>query len=59
MQKGLLDVNSIEGMACVDGCIGGAGNLTHNLKNKLDVIKDSTQAYKTIGEAVEKSRSQN
>ena len=54
MQKGLLDVNFIEGMACVDGCIGGAGNLTHNLKNKIDILKDSTQAYKTIEEAIEK-----
>jgi iron only hydrogenase large subunit-like protein len=52
--KGVLNANFIEGMACVDGCIGGAGNLTHNLKNKIDILKDATQAYKTIEEAIEK-----
>ena len=35
--KGVLDANFIEGMACVDGCIGGAGCLTHGEKNKRDV----------------------
>ena len=28
-RKNLLDANFIEGMACVGGCIGGAGCLTH------------------------------
>ena len=31
--KGLLDANFIEGMACVGGCVGGAGCLTHGLNN--------------------------
>ncbi len=31
--KNLLDANFIEGMACVDGCIGGPCCITHN-KNK-------------------------
>ena len=38
-QKGLLDANFVEGMACVGGCIGGAGCLTHGLSNatKIDI----------------------
>ncbi len=35
--KGVLDANFIEGMACVGGCIGGAGCLTHGEKSKADV----------------------
>ncbi|MBR5295909.1 MAG: ferredoxin, partial [Clostridia bacterium] len=35
--KGVLDANFIEGMACVGGCIGGAGCLTHGEKNKKQV----------------------
>ena len=35
--KGMLPNNFIEGMACVDGCIGGAGCLTHGIKNKAEV----------------------
>ena len=35
--KNALDANFIEGMACVSGCIGGAGNLTHGEKNKAAV----------------------
>lgn len=35
--KGVLPNNFIEGMACVDGCIGGAGCLTHGIKNKAEV----------------------
>ncbi len=53
--KGVLDANFIEGMACVGGCIGGAGNLTHSEKNRLDVQKDASAGYPTIGEAVEKA----
>ena len=51
--KNLLDANFIEGMACVGGCIGGAGCLTHGEKNKLEVDKYGMQAYeKTIEDAV-------
>lgn len=31
--------NFFEGMACVNGCIGGAASLTHGPKNKMDVDK--------------------
>ena len=37
--KNALPNNFIEGMACVGGCIGGAGCLTHGEKNKNDVDK--------------------
>ena len=51
--KNLLDANFIEGMACVGGCIGGAGCLTHGEKNKAEVDKYGKQAYeKTISDAV-------
>lgn len=47
--KGKLDANFIEGMACVGGCIGGAGCLTHGEKNKAEVDKYGMEAYeKTI-----------
>ena len=52
-KKNMLDANFIEGMACVGGCIGGAGCLTHGEKNKLEVDKYGMQAQeKTIKEAV-------
>ncbi len=44
--KGVLDANFIEGMACVGGCVGGAGCLTHSEKNKLEVDKHSKEATK-------------
>ena len=51
--KNLLDANFIEGMACVGGCIGGAGCLTHGEKNKAEVDKYGREAHeKTIGDAV-------
>lgn len=51
--KGKLDANFIEGMACVGGCIGGAGCLTHGEKNKSEVDKYAMEAYeKTILKAV-------
>lgn len=50
--KGLLDANFIEGMACVGGCIGGAGCLTHGEKNKMEVDKYGMEAHeKTILDA--------
>ena len=49
----VLDANFIEGMACVDGCIGGAGCLTHGFKSKAEVDKYGKLAYeKTIKEAI-------
>ena len=50
---GRLDVNFIEGMACVGGCIGGAGCLTHGGKNNAEVDKYGREASKkSISEAV-------
>ena len=50
--KNVLDANFIEGMACVGGCIGGAGCLTHGEKNKAEVDKYGREALeKTIGDA--------
>ena len=52
-QVGKADGNFIEGMACVGGCIGGAGCLTHEAKNKADVDKYGRQAMeKTIKDAI-------
>ncbi len=53
--RGILEGNFIEGMACVGGCIGGAGNLTHSEKNRIDVAKDAKEGYSTIEEAVERA----
>ena len=51
--KGVLDGNFIEGMACVGGCINGAGCLTHGEKNKAEVDKYGKEALeKTITDAV-------
>ena len=51
--KNLLDANFIEGMACIGGCIGGAGCLTHGEKNKSEVDKYGMEAYeKTISDAI-------
>ena len=47
--KNVLDANFIEGMACIGGCIGGAGCLTHGEKNKAEVDKYGREAMeKTI-----------
>ncbi len=52
-KKDLLAANFIEGMACVGGCIGGAGCLTHGEKNKAEVDKYGKEAYeKTIADAI-------
>ena len=51
-QKNVLDANFIEGMACIGGCIGGAGCLTHGEKNKAQVDVYGREAFeKTISEA--------
>ena len=52
-QKNVLRENFIEGMACVGGCIGGAGCLTHGPKDKGEVDKYGREAYeKTIRDAL-------
>ena len=51
--KNFLDSNFVEGMACVGGCIGGAGCLTHGAKSKAEVDKYGAEAYeKTITDAI-------
>ena len=51
--KNVLDANFIEGMACVGGCIGGAGCLTHGEKNKAQVdVYGRAAMEKTITDAV-------
>lgn len=51
--KNLLDGNFIEGMACIGGCIGGAGCLSHGEKNKSEVDKYGKEAMeKTISDAI-------
>ncbi len=53
LSKGVLDGNFIEGMACIGGCIGGAGCLTHGEKNKTEVDKYGREALeKTISDAI-------
>ena len=51
--KGIGNINFIEGMACVGGCIGGAGCLTHGPKNKTEVDKYGKLAMeKSITDAI-------
>lgn len=47
------DFNFIEGMGCVNGCIGGPCCLTHELRDKNEVDKYGKEAKeKTISEAI-------
>ena len=39
LARGIGDFNFIEGMACVNGCINGAGCVTHGAKTKSEVDK--------------------
>ncbi|MDR1638091.1 MAG: 4Fe-4S dicluster domain-containing protein [Clostridiales bacterium] len=51
--RNILPANFIEGMACVGGCIGGAGCLTHGEKNRREVDKYGREALeKKIGDAI-------
>ena len=51
--KGRAEGNFIEGMACIGGCIGGAGCLTHGEKNRTEVDKYGKEAMeKTIRDAI-------
>ena len=53
LNKGILDGNFIEGMACIGGCIGGAGCLTHEEKSKAEVDKYGREALeKNISDAI-------
>lgn len=44
LSRGALDANFIEGMACVGGCIGGAGCLTHADRDKESVDRYAKDA---------------
>ncbi len=46
MRAGKLDANFIEGMACIGGCIAGAGCLTHSEKGRELVDKYGHEALK-------------
>ena len=51
--RNVLAANFVEGMACIGGCIGGAGCLTHGEKNKAEVDKYGAEAFeKTITDAI-------
>lgn len=51
--KDALDANFIEGMACVGGCIGGAGCLTHSVQNRAQVERYGKDAHaQTISDAL-------
>ena len=51
--KRILDGNFIEGMACIGGCVGGAGCLTHGEINKLKLDKHGRLSdFTAITEAV-------
>lgn len=54
--KGVLPNNFIEGMVCVNGCIGGAACVSHGASDKkeIDAYGDSAE-IKTIKEAVDKA----
>ena len=53
LSKNVLPNNFIEGMACVGGCIGGAGCLTHGERNKNEVDNYGKEAMeKTILSAI-------
>lgn len=46
VSKNMLKENFIEGMACVDGCIGGAGCVNRSRKNRADVDIYATSSVK-------------
>ena len=52
--SGTSDFNFIEGMACVNGCIGGPCCLTHEVRDKSEVDKYGKEALeKTIISAID------
>ncbi len=55
--KGVLDGNFIEGMACTNGCIGGASCFNHGNRDREEVLKYGRESkLETIAEAVERSK---
>ncbi len=56
-EKGVLPYNFIEGMACVGGCIGGAGCINHEEKNRILADRHSAEATaKSIENAIAASK---
>ena len=52
-QSGALPENFIEGMACINGCIGGPAALSHGPKNRMAVDKYGKESKeKTIKDAI-------
>ena len=51
-----LNKNFVEGMCCIDGCVGGAGSLTHNAASKFSInFAANASANKTIKQSLEKN----
>ncbi|MBO4962490.1 MAG: 4Fe-4S dicluster domain-containing protein [Clostridia bacterium] len=50
--KNVLDGNFIEGMACLGGCINGAGCLNHSDKNKIEVEKFGSLSNKCMLDSI-------
>ena len=61
--RGRLDANFVEGMACVGGCINGAGSLTHGDVNRTKVdtfskkstLASITDSLRTASDEFDKS----
>lgn len=51
--RNALNANFIEGMACVGGCVGGAGCLTHSNRNRIAVDQFSEKGQKSISDAID------
>lgn len=57
--RGALDVNFIEGMACVGGCVGGAGCLTHGDRNRTEVeLHAATSPHGGVSAAIENAKNE-
>lgn len=53
LKNNTADFNFLEGMGCVNGCIGGPGCVTHEIRDKMDVDKYGKLAKeKTIIDSV-------
>jgi len=58
--KNIKEGNFIEGMACIGGCIGGAGCLTHEAKDKNEIDKYGHEAIeKNISDAIHHLKDKN
>lgn len=57
--KGKLDKNFVEGMSCVEGCVGGAACLSHGLRSgaKVDTFSKAA-SHKHVAESVSAANSE-